>query len=506
MTEKFLLYGGALHLAGAVHDRKNQRATASDWMELEKQRGISVSSTVLQFEYKDYVVNLLDTPGHKDFSEDTYRVLMAVDAAVMVLDAAKGIETQTLKLFEVCRMRGIPIFTFINKCDRPGKPPLGLLDEIEQSLGLVPLPMVWPIGEGLDFKGLYDRTGQQIHWFEKVPGGRFRAPVAVGGPDDPEITGKVPAEYLEKAQEELELIEAAVPELNDELIFKGEQTPVFFGSAMHNFGVQLFLDCFLQHAPSPLPRRAGEMDIHPGQEGFSGFIFKIQANMDPKHRDRLAFLRVCSGKFTRDMQVSHVQSGKKVRLAFSHQLFGQDRETMDEAWPGDILGITGYPDFGIGDTLAEKSEICYDAIPPFAPECFAFLHNTDTTNFKRFRSGIEQLLQEKVIQRFSPVDAASNIPLLGAVGPLQFDVVKYRMEAEYRAPSRLEQAPWTVCRWLDPEITLTSLEGQYLGGAQLVEDGFGRLALLFGSEWNCQYFERENPKIRLFATPPARRG
>ncbi|MDR2844732.1 MAG: peptide chain release factor 3 [Puniceicoccales bacterium] len=500
LTEKLLLYGGALNLAGAVKNRKNQRTTTSDFMELEKQRGISVSSTVLQFEYRGYAVNLLDTPGHKDFSEDTYRVLTAVDAAVMVLDAARGIQEQTLKLFQVCRRRGIPIFTFINKCDRPGKNPVELLDEIEKTLDLRVYPVTWPVGEGTDFHGVYDRLQGRAHWFERVSGGAQQAPVTVGGLDDPAIRDAIPAAAHTRLHDDIELLDMAGSVFDPAAVLAGKQTPVYFGSAMHNFGVQLLLDGFLDYAPAPASRLAGEREIQPTDAAFSAFIFKIQANMDPKHRDRLAFMRVCSGRFSRDMQVTHSQSGKKVRLSFSHQLFGQERETVNEAWPGDVLGITGLPDFGIGDTLAEDAGIIFDAIPPFAPECFALLHNTDTGSFKRFRTGLDQLLQEKVVQRFMPADGGS-IPLLGAVGPLQFDVVAYRLQAEYNAAIRLENAPWTVARWIAPSVPLEKFTGLFLGGAKLVYDSKNRLVLLFQSAWNANYFAKENPSIALFATP-----
>ncbi|MDR2429608.1 MAG: peptide chain release factor 3 [Puniceicoccales bacterium] len=500
LTEKFLLYGGALNLAGAVKTRKNQQSTASDFLELEKQRGISVSSTVLQFEYRGCAVNLLDTPGHRDFSEDTYRVLTAVDAAVMVLDAARGIQEQTLKLFQVCRRRGIPIFTFINKCDRPGRNPFELLDEIERVLDLQVFPVTWPIGSGMDFRGVYDRLGGRAHWFERGGGGAVQSAVTVGALDDAVIRGNIPPADFGRLEEEVALLDGAGTAFSREAVLAGRQTPVFFGSAMHNFGVRLLLDGFLDYAPAPGPRSAGARVVSPEDAAFSAFIFKIQANMDPRHRDRLAFLRVCSGRFERDMQVVHCQSGKRVRLSFSHQLFGQERETMDVAWPGDVLGVTGLPDFGIGDTLSEDTGIVFDAIPPFAPECFVLLHNTDTGGFKRFRTGLEQLLQEKVVQRFTPADGGS-VPLLGAVGPLQFDVVAHRLQSEYNAAIRMENAPWTVARWVGPSVPAENFDGLFLGGAKLVRDMCGRLVLLFQGEWNCSYFSRENPGIPLFATP-----
>jgi small GTP-binding protein len=333
LTEKLLLYGGAVQLAGSVTARKHQRATTSDWMELEKKRGISISSTVLQFDYDGYRINLLDTPGHKDFSEDTYRVLTAVDSVVMVIDAAKGIESQTRKLFEVCRQRGVPIFTFMNKCDRPMREPLALLDELERVLGIGAFPVNWPIGTGGSFQGVFDRRAHQFHLFQRTVGGQHRAPVSVGGVTDPEIRGRVDETTFAQVTEELEMLEHAGETFDDAAVLAGETTPVFFGSAVNNFGVQLLLDGFLEHSPPPRPRLIAGTPVEPGHPQFSGFIFKIQANMDPRHRDRIAFLRVCTGRFERDMTVLHTRTGRKVRLASSHKLFGNERETVDEAYP-----------------------------------------------------------------------------------------------------------------------------------------------------------------------------
>ncbi|MFO8028131.1 MAG: peptide chain release factor 3 [Opitutales bacterium] len=504
LTEKLLLYGGAKELAGGVRNRKNARDTSSDWLELEKQRGISVSSTVLQFEYDGYRVNLLDTPGHRDFSEDTYRVLMAVDAAIMVLDAAKGIEDQTLKLFEVCRQRGIPIITFINKCDRPGKDPLELLDEIETRLGLKTFAANLPIGDGPEFAGILDRAGGALHRFERVSGGRYRAPVSIGGLDDPAVREAVPEATLAQLSETDELLEAAGSSLDAGAVDRGKLTPVFFGSAINNFGVQLLLDGFLRHSSPPLPREADGRAIAPTDPTFSAFVFKIQANMDPNHRDRLTFVRVCSGRFHRDLRVRHAQSGRTLRLAHSHQMFGRDRDTADEAWPGDILGLTGQTDLEIGDTLTEDPAIVYDAIPRFAPECFTYLHSTDTRQYKKFRKGLGQLLQEKVVQQFFPLNSVSQIPLLGAVGQLQFDVVRYRLEAEYGADSRMESAPWTVTRWVEGAEADHPVLSGYLAGAALARDDLERLCLLFESQWNLDYFTREHPEIQLRKTPPTK--
>jgi len=505
LTEKFLLYGGAVQLAGSVTARKNQRATTSDWMELERQRGISVSSTVLQFEYRGYCVNLLDTPGHKDFSEDTYRVLTAVDAAVMVIDAGKGIETQTLKLFEVCRQRGVPIFTFMNKLDRPARDPLALLDELERVLGIAAFPVNWPLGDGPDFRGVFDRQANLVHSFERVPGGQYRAPVSVHGLSDPLVRDQMTPEAYARMVEELAMLDGAGARFDHASILAGQLTPVFFGSAVNNFGVQLLLDAFLELAPPPQPRSVNERVIRPGDPQFSGFIFKIQANMDPKHRDRLAFVRICSGKFERDMTVVHTRTQRKVRLSSSHKLFGRDRETIDEAYPGDVVGLVGHTDFRIGDTLAEDPSLIYHEIPRFTPECFAWLQSPSTAQFKRFREGLDQLLQEGVVQSFMIKDSAQRVPLLGAVGPLQFEVVQYRMQTEYGAESRLEQAAWKVLRWVVTEDGLPVDSALLPTGARLAFDAAGKPVVLFPEQWSCDFFAERNPRIKLSALPaPAR--
>ena len=414
LTEKLLLYGGAVQLAGSVTARKHQRASTSDWMELERKRGISVSSTVLQFEYAGYKINLLDTPGHKDFSEDTYRVLTAVDSVVMVIDAGKGIESQTRKLFEVCRQRGVPIFTFMNKCDQPTLEPLSLLDEVERVLGIGAFAVNWPIGTGPDFKGVYDRLSKQVHLFERTAGGAYRAPVSIGSIAEPLIRERLDDATFEKVCEELEVLELAGSNFDERDVLAGATTPVFFGSASNNFGVQLLLDQFLQNSAAPQARQSSIEKIEPTHPAFSGFVFKIQANMDPKHRDRIAFVRVCSGRFERDMTVTHSRSGKKVRLSSSHKLFANERETLNEAFPGDIVGLVGHSDFGIGDTLTTDSAIVYNEIPRFTPESFAWLHNPNTSKFKQFRQGLDQLLQEGVIQALYLRNSAVKLPLLNA--------------------------------------------------------------------------------------------
>jgi peptide chain release factor 3 len=512
LTEKFLLYGGAVQLAGSVTARKNQRATTSDWMELEKQRGISVSSTVLQFEYGGCVVNLLDTPGHKDFSEDTYRVLTAVDAAVMVIDAGKGIEAQTLKLFEVCRRRGVPIFTFMNKLDRPARPPLELLDELEKVLGIHALPLNWPLGSGPDFRGIYDRDTNDVHLFEKTPGGTYRAPVEVSGVEDEAVRAAMSPDVYAHFREEIGLLEGAGTAFDLDEVRAGKVTPVFFGSAMNNFGVDFLLQRFLALAPPPMPRRSGERVVAPDAEGFSGFVFKIQANMDPKHRDHAAFIRIVSGVFQRDMSVLQPRTGKRLRLANSKRLFARERETVDEAYAGDVVGIVGNYDFQIGDTLAEKSGVVFDEMPRFAPETFAYLHNASASNFKRFREGLSQLLKEGVAQAYELADSPVRVPLLGAVGSLQFDVLQYRLETEYGATTRLESASWSLARWVveksgagDVPRTGESVPRPKLllpTGSALAKDMRGGWVVLLPNEWTARYFEEKNPEMEVLPLPP----
>jgi peptide chain release factor 3 len=474
LTEKFLLYGNAIHLAGAVKDRKNQRATTSDWMELEKQRGISISSTVLQFDYEGKVVNLLDTPGHKDFSEDTYRVLTAVDAVLMVIDAAKGVEAQTRKLFEVCRRRGIPIFTFMNKCDRPTRNPIALIDE--------------------------------LHLFERVPGGAYRAPEKVSSLDDPAVRARLDDDTYQETVEQLEMLDGAGHPFDLAAIQAGRQTPVYFGSAVNNFGIQLLLDGFLHDSIAPQPRRSvapPEPHVVPvDYDKFSAFIFKIQANMDPRHRDRIAFMRICSGKFERDMGVLHVQTGKNVRLSSSHKLFGQDRETVDEAWPGDVIGLVGHDAFGIGDTLTGDRGILFDEIPRFPPEVFAYISNPNPSDAKKFRAGLDQLLQEGVVQSFSARSAPPGATLLAAVGPLQFEVVQWRLKSEYNAESRLEPTNWTLLRWIEPHPALSNPSGLIVAsGVSFGTDKLDQPVALFPNDWTLRYFVEKNPELKLRELP-----
>ena len=532
LTEKFLLYGYALHLAGSVTARKNQRATASDWMELEKQRGISISSTVLQFDYAGCAVNLLDTPGHKDFSEDTYRVLTAVDAALMVIDAGKGVQAQTRKLFEVCRRRGVPIFTFMNKCDRPTLNAFALLDELESVLGLQCSPVIWPLGNGPTFKGVFDRRMKEVHLFERVPGGKYQAPVNVTSLDDDVVRSKLDDYTYNEVKEQLEMLDGAGHAFDRRAVQAGQQTPVYFGSAVNNFGIQLLLDGFLQDSVPPAPRRSivtmpggaatplrnigGEVVAAPDSRiipvdhpKFSGFVFKIQANMDPNHRDRIAFLRVCSGKFERDMVVTHQRTGKQVRLSSSHKLFGQERETVDVAWPGDVIGLVGHDSFGIGDTLTEDRAIAYDEIPRFPPEVFTYISNPIPADSKKFRAGLEQLLQEGVVQSFAAKNAPAGATLLAAVGPLQFEVVEYRLKAEYNAESRLTPTPWTLLRWISFSPAATPAPGKSFDFTKLIvatgvsfgTDKFDNPVVFFPNEWSTRYFTEKNPELKLHDLP-----
>jgi len=469
-------------------------------MELERRRGISVSSTVLQFEYRGHYLNLLDTPGHEDFSEDTYRVLAAVDSAVMVIDAGKGIESQTRKLFEVCRRRGVPILTFVNKLDRPPRDPLELLDELESVLGIDAFAVDWPLGLGPDFRGLFDRRAKAVHLYERTPGGAYRAPVEVHDLAGSRAAELLPANVRDAARAELALLEGAGSGFDRAAVLAGELTPVFFGSAVHTFGVDLLLDAILELAPPPCPRTAGARTVDPEDPHFSGFVFKIQANMDPKHRDRVAFVRVCSGRFERDMQVHHTRTGERVRLSSSHRIFGRDRRTVERAFPGDVVGLVGQSGFRIGDTLAEDPTLSIDGIPIFVPECFAWIHCDKPSLSKRFHKGLAQLLQEGVVQSYFVEGAQRRVPLLGAVGPLQFDVVRYRLESEYGAEARLETAPWTTLRWIE-EGDVRS--GDLLTASRLAKDSAGRRVILFESDWSCKYFKSSDPSVRLTAAPAA---
>ncbi len=495
LTEKILLYAGAVDLAGAVRTHGAQQSTASDWMTMEKQRGISVSATALEMEYKGYHINLLDTPGHQDFSEDTYRTLMAVDSAVMVLDCAKGVEPQTEKLFKVCRMRGIPILTFINKLDHPGRDPLELLDEVERVLGIAAVPVNWPVGEGPTFQGVYEIEAKKILRFQRTAHNQRRAPVDVTGLDDPLLPELLGSSACGKLIEDVELLDGIVGTFDRERFLAGEMTPVFFGSALNNFGVEPFLEAILNLAPPPAARSTEGGIIDPASEVFSGFIFKVQANLDPRHRDRMAFLRVCSGKFEKDMTVRHPRLGRDVRLSRAFRLFGREREPIDEAYPGDVIGVISPGLFTIGDTVTTGDSVPFTDIPRFPSEHFATLVNVDITKYKQFHKGIEQLEEEGAVQVLYPDESYRKEPILAAVGELQFDVVLSRLEEEYGVKARIEHLPYTCARWVkDEKETPDGLKLSRRSNRRCL-DRLGQTVILFSSDWDLEYTRKQNPDI-----------
>jgi peptide chain release factor 3 len=501
LTEKLLLYGGAVTLAGSVAAKKQQRQATSDWMALERQRGISITSTILNFEFSGKHVNLLDTPGHQDFSEDTYRTLMAADSVIMLLDNAKGVETQTKKLYQVCKRRGIPVVTFINKLDRPGREPLELLDEVEQLFNIKTCAFNWPVGMGDTFKGVYDRREKQLHLFERTDHGKYKAPVSVADVYDDAVKAQIPPDTYQQLVEEIEILDMAGEEFSLDLFLKGEMTPVFFGSAANNFGIELFLSQFLELAPVPGPRKTNNGPLDPATQNFSGFIFKIQANMDPQHRDRIAFMRICSGQFARDMQVKHPRTGKVIRLSHSHRLFGQDRETINEAYAGDIVGLSSNDQFAIGDTLCVGPAFEFEPIPSFAPECFALMRNPNPSKYKQFQKGIDQLRQEGAIQVMYFTDSGQRSPVLAAVGQLQFEVVQYRLQSEYGVETQLDRlGEYTHARWLSGD-NLDNVE--WIVNARKAEDADGRTVALIKGEWALNYMIEKNPNVRFLDTPYA---
>jgi peptide chain release factor 3 len=505
LTEKLLLYGGAIHEAGAVKARRAQRHATSDWMEMEQQRGISITSTVLQFEYQQCQINLLDTPGHQDFSEDTYRTLAAADNAVMLIDAAKGLEPQTRKLFEVCKLRSLPIFTFVNKLDRPGRTPLELMDEIEQELGLQTYAVNYPIGTGDQFKGVYDRREQKIHLFERSVHGRREAIDTVIDLGDPRVEALLDKDLYYQFKDELELIEGAGSELDLEAVHRGQMTPVFFGSAMTNFGVEPFLNAFLDYALKPGGHASTQGEIEPTYPEFSGFVFKLQANMDPRHRDRVAFVRVCSGRFEKDMTVNHARTGKTVRLSRPQKLFAQDREVIEEAYPGDVIGLNNPGVFAIGDTIYSGQKLEYEGIPCFSPEIFAYLRNPNPSKFKQFRKGVSELREEGAVQIMYSADDAKRDPILAAVGQLQFEVVQFRLQNEYGVETLVEFLPYTVARWVDGGWEALQKVGRVFN-TLAVKDSWERPVLLFRNEWNCQQLQSDHPELKLSAIAPVVSG
>ncbi|MBQ8821623.1 MAG: peptide chain release factor 3 [Lachnospiraceae bacterium] len=486
LTEKFLLYGGAINLAGSVKGKATARHAVSDWMEIEKQRGISVTSSVLQFNYDGYCINILDTPGHQDFSEDTYRTLMAADSAVMVIDASKGVEAQTRKLFKVCVMRHIPIFTFINKMDRDANDTFELLDDIENELGIATCPVNWPIGSGKGFKGVYDREKRSVFTFSDTEKGTKEGETQeVSIQDEAHLRELIGDEAAEKLLDEVDLLDGAGAEFDLEAVQAGELTPVFFGSALTNFGVEIFLQHFLKMTTTPLARKADIGLIDPVEKDFSAFVFKIQANMNKAHRDRIAFMRICSGRFDANMEVRHVQGNKVMRLSQPQQIMADERKILEEAYAGDIIGVFDPGIFSIGDTICmPKEKFCYEGIPTFAPEHFARVRQVDTMKRKQFVKGIEQIAQEGAIQIFQEFNTGLEEIIVGVVGVLQFDVLKYRLENEYNVEIRLENLPYEHIRWVEnkEEIDLTKIVGT--SDMKKVKDMKGNPLLLFVNSWS----------------------
>ncbi len=500
LTEKFLLYGGAISLAGAVKGKKSARHAVSDWMEIEKQRGISVTSSVMQFNYEGFCINILDTPGHQDFSEDTYRTLMAADSAVMVIDASKGVENQTRKLFKVCLLRDIPIFTFINKMDREARDPFDLMEEIENELGIRTCPVNWPIGCGKEFKGVYDRRKGEILAFRansEQANGQKAVKAIEMELDDENLDDLIGSAHREKLAEDIELLDGAGDDLDLEQVRHGKLSPVFFGSALTNFGVEPFLEEFLRMTTPPLPRKSEDGEVDPFDTDFSAFVFKIQANMNKAHRDRIAFMRICSGKFEKGMEVLHVQGNKKMKLLQPQQLMAQDREIISEAYAGDIIGVFDPGIFSIGDTIcAPKRKIKFEGIPTFAPEHFNLVHQVDTMKRKQFVKGMTQIAQEGAIQIFQELGGGMEDVIVGVVGTLQFDVLEYRLKNEYNVDIRMEGLPYQYIRWIENE-DLDPKKLNLTSDTKRIQDLKGNRLLLFTSEWNITWALEHNPELRL---------
>jgi peptide chain release factor 3 len=493
LTEKLLLYAGAIELAGAVRGRKSQRHAVSDWMEMEQQRGISISAAALEFELDGHHVTLLDTPGHQDFSEDTYRTLLAVDSVVMVLDAAKGIEPQTLKLFEVCRARRLPVLTFINKLDQPALDPFELLDQIERVLGIAAAPINWPLGDGERFAGVYDLEANTVLLYERGARGARTEPVAVADAGDPAVEDLIGAARQQQLIEAAAMISGAGTRFDLEAYRRERQTPVFFGSALNDFGVEPFLRALLSLAPSPAPRLAEDRLVSPTDPDFSGFVFKIQANMNPRHRDRVAFVRICSGRLTKDMSVVNARLGTSFRLSRVYRFFGRDRETVPEAFPGDVVGIVNPGRLAIGDTLYAGRPVRFPPVPRFPAERFAYLRPAEGRH-KRFDEAVRQLEEEGLMQVFTPTTGLRH-PILGVVGALQFDVIEARLQSEYGIRCSIEALPHVAARWpaRDPAVPLRLTTS----GALQVTDGLEREVILFESSWELRYAQENNPQVEF---------
>jgi peptide chain release factor 3 len=502
ITEKLLLYGGAINLAGSVKARRAARHATSDWMKLEQERGISVTSSVLQFEFGGYAINLLDTPGHQDFSEDTYRTLVAADSAVMLLDNRKGVETQTRKLFEVCKLRRTPIFTFVNKCDRPGEDPLKLLDDVEKELGIRCFPVTWPIFRGGQFIGIYDRMTGEIHLFARGEDhGATAAADQVVRLEEPGVVELLGAEAHGRLLEEIELLDLAGAEFDRDAFIAGAVSPTFFGSALTNFGVEPFLRTFLELAPPPRERESSVGPVQPEEGAFTGFVFKIQANMDPKHRDRIAFIRICSGKFEPGMLVKNVRSGKDVRLASPQQFLAQERVAIEEAWAGDVIGVHDRGNLRIGDTLSANGELEFGDIPRFSPEHFARVHVPDPLRRKHLDTGLRHLSEEGAAQVFYEDSAVGPAPIVGAVGQLQFDVLLHRLEHEYGVKARLDRLSYSYARWIvGPKKEIANVAHGY--GRALVYDAKGAPLILFESEWALRHALEKETGVTFHAVAP----
>jgi peptide chain release factor 3 len=497
LTEKLLLFGGAIQLAGTVKGRKAARHATSDWMELEKQRGISVTSSVMQFPYREHVINLLDTPGHEDFSEDTYRTLTAVDSALMVIDGAKGVESRTIKLMDVCRLRDTPIITFVNKMDRESRPPIDLLDEVEQVLKINCAPMTWPIGMGKGFKGVFHLYNNAIHLFSPQHGGKIAEAEIIQGLDNPRLD-QLFGNVAQELRDEIELVRGASHEFDLEAFRRGELTPVFFGSGINNFGVREVLDALVDYAPTPLPRATTTRTVQPTEEKFSGFVFKIQANMDPAHRDRVAFLRVCSGHYSQGMKVKHVRLGRDVKIANAITFMAQEREAVEDAWSGDIIGLHNHGTIQIGDTFTEGEDLKFTGIPHFAPELFRRAVLKDPLRMKALQKGLEQLSEEGATQLFRPV--RNNDLILGAVGVLQFDVVAYRLKDEYNVDCIFEPVTVNTARWVECDDAKKLEEFKVKAHDNLAVDGSGLLTYLAPTRVNLNLTQERWPEVRFFDT------
>ncbi len=497
LTEKLLLYGGAIQMAGAVKAKKARAHAVSDWMEMERERGISIVSSVLQFPYGGKLLNLVDTPGHADFSEDTYRAIMATDAAVMLLDCAKGVENQTKKLFRVCKMRNMPIFSFVNKLDRPGRDPFELVGEVEEVLGIGVYPMTWPIFEGARFRGVYHRLSKKVFLFEQVAHGAEIAPVREIDASTPGALEKVlEPDAVKQLRDEVDLLDAAGDALDPDKLAKGQVTPMFFGSALTNFGLPQFLDAFVDMMPMPAPRESDKGPISPVDERFSAFVFKIQANMDRSHRDRMAFVRVCSGRYERGMKIRHVRLGREIRLTNPTQFLAQDRTVVDDGFAGDIIGVFDPGIFLIGDTLTDGVDLNYAPLPQFPPEYFARVVMMDPMKRKQLKKGLEQLGQEGSIQLFRPPEGREGEAIIGAVGELQFEVVRHRLQAEYGVDVRLEQLSYGLARWVEGEpLPLSRLDAMLFGyGAT---DVHGAPVVLFKGTWQLESCQKHFPDTRF---------